>query len=137
MRTGYFKTKTLALLLMSSILLSACGEVREVPELKEPLTEQASFRPVMRADVGNLKVKIGNPVNKFLGTITLELYLVHGLFVEIFGPYIILERAMSKTPIRNIFVYVIVVFAVSVPLAWLVSLGNKRIKNLLTKPKAS
>ena len=60
MRTGYFKTKTLAFLLMSSILLSACGEVREVPELKEPLTEQASFRPVMRADVGNLKVKIGN-----------------------------------------------------------------------------
>jgi len=85
----------------------------------------------------SLKVKIGNPVNKFLGTITLELYLVHGLFVEIFGPYIILERAMSKTPIRNIFVYVIVVFAVSVPLAWLVSLGNKHIKNLLTKPKAS
>ncbi len=85
----------------------------------------------------SMKVKIGNPVNRFLGTITLELYMIHGLFVEIFGPYIMVERVLSRHQIKNIFLYVIVVLAVSIPLAYLLSLGNKALKKLLTKPKAS
>ena len=85
----------------------------------------------------SMKVKIGNPVNRFLGTITLELYMIHGLFVEIFGPYIMVERVLSRHQIKNIFLYVIVVLAVSIPLAYLLSLGNKALKKLLTKPGAS
>ena len=97
----------------------------------------SSLSVALLAMTVSLKVRIGNPVNRFLGTITLELYLIHGLFVEIFGPYIIVERAMSKTAIKNNFLYVIVVFAVSVPLAYLMGLLDKRIKNMLTKPKNS
>ena len=62
MRTGLKKIRTIALALSASVMLSACGEVRDVPELVTPLSDTVSFRPVTRQDVGTLKVEVGTVV---------------------------------------------------------------------------
>jgi len=65
-----------------------------------------------------MKLRVGNRILKFLGGITLELYLMHGMFVELFG-YDFLEEAPSIYYIRSVPLYVVVVFACSFPLALL------------------
>ncbi|WP_029320141.1 acyltransferase family protein [Butyrivibrio sp. AE3004] len=63
-----------------------------------------------------MKVKIGNRFLKFMGTITLEFYLIHGLFVELCD-HTFDGGVKSPFPIRNVFLYVLVVFAFGVPSA--------------------
>lgn len=63
-----------------------------------------------------MKVKIGNKFLKFMGTITLEFYLIHGLFVELCD-HTFDGGVPSPFPIRNVFLYVVVVFALGVPSA--------------------
>lgn len=63
-----------------------------------------------------MKVKIGNRFTKFMGTITLEFYLIHGLFVELFG-WQFDGGVRSPHHIKYIIVYVLVVFALGVPSA--------------------
>lgn len=46
-------------MLAMMLLLTACDEVREVPELVEPLSDNQSFRPVSRRTIGTMKVEIG------------------------------------------------------------------------------
>ena len=65
-----------------------------------------------------LKIEIGNRVLKFMGTITLEFYLVHGLFVELFG-YSFIDLAPSLYYIKNVTLFAVVVFVLSVPAALL------------------
>ena len=70
-----------------------------------------------------LKVKIGNKVLAFIGTITLEFYIIQGLFVELFG-YSFLDmrdgfKFKSVWYIENVFVFVLVVAACSIPAALL------------------
>ncbi len=61
-----------------------------------------------------LKVKIGNGVLRFMSAITLEFYLVHGLFVELFGcDFMEIKGIQSLCYIKNVFLYVIVVAACS------------------------
>lgn len=66
-----------------------------------------------------LKVKIGNGVLRFMGAITLEFYLVHGLFVELFG-FDFLEVIPSLVFIKNVALYTLVVAACSLPVTLLV-----------------
>lgn len=66
-----------------------------------------------------LKVKIGNGVLRFMGAITLEFYLVHGLFVELFG-FDFLEVVPSLAFIKNVALYTLVVAACSLPVTLLV-----------------
>ena len=66
-----------------------------------------------------LKVKIGNGVLRFMGAITLEFYLVHGLFVELFG-FDFLEVVSSLKYIKNVPLYTLVVAACSLPVTLLV-----------------
>ncbi len=63
-----------------------------------------------------MKVKIGNKFLKFMGTITLEFYLIHGLFVELFG-WQFDGGVNSPHHIKYVIVYVLVVFALGVPSA--------------------
>ena len=63
-----------------------------------------------------MKVKIGNRFLKFMGTITLEFYLIHGLFVELCD-HTFDGGVKSPFPIKNVFLYVLVVFALGVPSA--------------------
>jgi len=60
MRKALNNIRTLALILTTSVVMAACGEKREVPELIAPATETESYRPVGREDVGEMKVAIGN-----------------------------------------------------------------------------
>lgn len=60
-----------------------------------------------------MKVKIENRVLAFFGKFTLEVYLVHGIFVEIFG-YDFLEVAPSIHYIRDVPTYVLVVMVCTI-----------------------
>ena len=64
----------------------------------------------------NLKIHIGNKVLKFMGALTLEFYLIHGLFVELFG-FNFLDIGASIYYIRNVALYLLVVIVLSVPAA--------------------
>ena len=64
------------------------------------------------------KIRIGNPILKFLGNFTLEIYLVHPLFVHLFGFAFIQEGTTSLYFIENQFLYVIVILALTLPLAY-------------------
>jgi len=59
-----------------------------------------------------LKIRIGNHFLAFMGTITLEFYLMHGLFVELFGYCFISDRPYWKSLyyIKNVALFVAVVF---------------------------
>ena len=61
-----------------------------------------------------MKIRIGNTVLKFFGGITLEFYLIHGLFVELFG-YSFLDVSKSLYYIKNVPIYIVVVVLCSVP----------------------
>lgn len=61
-----------------------------------------------------MKIKIGNKVLAFMGTITLEFYLIHGLFVELFG-FNFLDVAPSVYYIKNVFLYTVVVIVCAIP----------------------
>lgn len=65
-----------------------------------------------------MKIQIGNKVLKFMGTITLEFYLIHGLFVELFG-YSFIDLAPSLYYIKNVALFVMVVVVLSIPSALL------------------
>ena len=60
-----------------------------------------------------MKVRFGNKVLSWLGAVTLDFYLIHGLFVELFG-YSFLDVAKSLVYIRNVPLYIAAVLAGSV-----------------------
>ena len=71
----------------------------------------------------SLKVKIGNPVLKFLGKFTLEFYLLHGLFVQIFASRFLTGYDISVMYIVNPFLYVLVVFILTCICGYIGMLG--------------
>ncbi|MCR4793194.1 MAG: acyltransferase [Lachnospiraceae bacterium] len=56
-----------------------------------------------------LKLKIGNRFLKFMGGITLEFYLIHGLFIGLFGRS--MDGLNGIYHIQNVFLHVLAVFA--------------------------
>lgn len=73
-----------------------------------------------------MKLRIGNRLLAFVGSITLELYLVHGLFVELFSRSFL---GFLK-PIffcRNVALYILIVTLPSIPLAMLLKWGVDKI----------
>ncbi len=63
-----------------------------------------------------MKVRVGNPVLGFLGGITLELYLVHPLFVQLFGFSFLGAEPLYYIPYPLI--YVAVILICSLPVAF-------------------
>ena len=57
-----------------------------------------------------MKIKIGNKFLAFMGGLTLEFYLIHGLFVELFG-FNFMDSVKSLYYIKNVALYTIAVFA--------------------------
>ena len=84
----------------------------------------------------SLKIRLGNRLLALLGSITLELYLMHGMFVEIFG-YDFLEMLPSLHYIRNVPLYILVVFACSIPLTFIYHVVWKALVKLLPFNRAS
>ena len=66
----------------------------------------------------NLKIKFKNKVLDFTGSITLEIYLIHGLFVQLFGFSFVKDDLKSLCYIKNIPLYVIVVLICGILAAW-------------------
>ena len=81
-----------------------------------------------------LKVKVGNPVLRFFGKMTLEIYLIHGIFVHLFAYYILKEGVKPVCYIDNVALYVLVVVVLSIPVSYAVSLLDKKVGKML-KPK--
>ena len=81
-----------------------------------------------------MKVKVGNPVLRFFGKFTLELYLVHGIFVNMFGFYMLNYGIRPVHYIANVPLYVLVVLAISVPISYGLCLVDKKVGKLL-RPK--
>ena len=65
-----------------------------------------------------MKFIIQNEALDILGKMTLEIYLVHGLFVQLFGYAFIYDKIKPLIYIRNVFVYSIVVIALTLPLSF-------------------
>ena len=85
-----------------------------------------------------MKIQIGNKLLSFLGSMTLELYLIHGLFVHLFGYCFISERVSSLYYIENVSLYVFVVIILSIPSAFLIKLiDNYIIKFFQKRPKVA
>ena len=89
--------------------------------------------------MAGMKIKFGNKILSFMGSITLEFYLIHGLFVELFGYCFINDGWPSLYYIRNVALMVLVVLIPSIPAAiglqkfhrWLVSiLTSKKEKSV-------
>lgn len=67
-----------------------------------------------------MKVRFGNRALKWLGGVTLEFYLMHGVFVELFG-YNFLDLTKSLIYIRSVPLYIAAVLGCAVPATLLFS----------------
>ena len=73
-----------------------------------------------------MKVKFGNKALAWLGSVTLEFYLMHGIFVELFG-YNFLDITKSIIYIKSVPLYITVVLACTVPSVLLFRLLRKAV----------
>ena len=78
-----------------------------------------------------LKIKIGNKVLDFMGKIAFEFYLIHGLFIELFG-FNFIDVAPSLYYIRNVTLFVVVIVALSIPSTILLQKFHKWVVGLAT-----
>ena len=76
-----------------------------------------------------MKVRFGNRFLAFMGSITLEFYLIHGLFLELFS-YNFAGVVPSITRITNVPLLVLIVFVPSIPAALLI----KKMDALILSP---
>ena len=74
----------------------------------------------------SLKFEIKNKVLDFLGGMTLEIYLTHVLFVELFSRRFI-NAYDPLFYIKNPFLYLLVVLVLTIPLAFLIALFRKKV----------
>ena len=77
-----------------------------------------------------MKVKLGNRALAWLGAMTLDFYVVHGIFVELFG-YNFLDLAPSLFYIKNVPLYITAVLACSVAAALLFRAARDKITGRL------
>ncbi len=92
-----------------------------------------AFAFVVFVLLASLKIKVQNKVLTFTGSLTLELYLIHGLFVQMFGYSFVSDDFGPIFYIKNLALYVIVVFALSFVVAFLVKLARKGCNYLIVK----
>ena len=78
----------------------------------------------------SLKIRFGNRALAFMGTITLEFYLIHGLFLELFA-YNFAGVASSLYYLRNVPLLILIVLVPSVPAALLLQKLDRGIARLL------
>ena len=76
-----------------------------------------------------MKVKIGNRALGWLGGMSLEFYLMHGMFVELFSRQF-LDSPRSLYYIRSVPLYSLVVLACTVPAALAFRLLRNKVQNL-------
>ncbi len=82
-----------------------------------------------------MKIKLGNPVLRFFSKFTLEFYLVHGIFIHMFGYCMIYAGIEPVYYIKNVPLFILVVLGLSTPAAYGLSIVDKKVGKLL-KPKS-
>ncbi len=81
----------------------------------------------------SMKLKIGNKALSFFGKFTLELYLIHGIFIHMFGYYMIHDGVKPVYYIKNVPLFVLVVLALSIPISYGMSIIDKKVGKALRK----
>lgn len=79
-----------------------------------------------------MKVRLGNRALAWLGGATLELYLIHGMFVEMFG-YNFMDKSRSAVYIKSVPLYMAAVLGCAIPAALLFGLIWKKLAGLTRK----
>ncbi|MBQ7563850.1 MAG: acyltransferase family protein [Lachnospiraceae bacterium] len=74
-----------------------------------------------------MKVRIGNRLLSFLGVFTLELYLVHPLFVQLLGFSFVDNVSGPVFYIKDQTLYLLAVIALSIPLSFLLHKGVQKL----------
>lgn len=82
----------------------------------------------------SMKMKIGNKVLGFFGKFTLELYLIHGIFIHMFGYCMIHDGKKPIYYIQNVPLFLLVVLGLSIPLGFGLSIVDKKVGKLM-RPK--
>lgn len=80
-----------------------------------------------------LKIKIGNRALKFMGTMTLEFYIIHGLYVELFGYCFMFDGVKPMYYIRNVALYTLVVFACSLVSVYIMKQADRLVQWFVRK----
>ena len=78
----------------------------------------------------SLKLRVGNKALSFLGGMTLELYLVHVIFVELFTEKFI-GNCEPLYFIENQFVYILVILILTLPVAFVIKLLRVKLPSLI------
>ena len=78
----------------------------------------------------SMKVKIGNRALAFLGKYTLEIYLIHGILVEVFD-HDFVGIAPSPLPVLNPFLYILCVIIATFPVSLLLKKVESWVGGLL------
>ena len=86
---------------------------------------------VFTAFIISMKVKIGNGFLKLMGKITLEFYLIHGLYAELFCHHF--DDTLKSFYIRNNLLYVLVVFVLGLASALLLRCAENAVRKLKRK----
>ena len=76
----------------------------------------------------SMKIRVGNRFLDFMGKITLEFYLIHGLFVELFC-FAFVGQLKSLYYIKNQLLFVAVVFVLGIIGAYLLAMLTKKLKS--------
>ena len=79
-----------------------------------------------------MKVRLGNKALAWLGGMTLEFYLMHGIFVELFG-YNFLDISRSIVYIKKVPLFIVAVLACSIPASLLFRLILRKLTGLTAK----
>ena len=83
-----------------------------------------------------MKVRIGNKALSFLGGYTLEIYLIHGLFVQLFGYCFSSDGIEPLYYIKNVALYALVILTLTIPSALAVKWICEQIYRFLNWKKA-
>ncbi len=77
-----------------------------------------------------MKIRLGNKALAWLGAMSLDFYLMHGMFVDMFG-FNFADIAKSAVYIKNVPLYMMAVLGCSIPATILFAVARKRITWLL------
>ena len=110
-------------------LFGLLGSVMDFPAVKEvqavlQIISALAFSVLVT--LISMKFEIENRALDFLGGMTLEIYLIHVFFVEIFSKKF-LNSYQPLYYVKNPFVYTITVIALTIPAAWALCLFRKHV----------
>ena len=90
----------------------------------------------LQSEYQNPILNILSKVLSFYGSMTLEFYLIHGLFVQLFGHHFMNDSTKPVYYIKNVLVYVLVVFVLSTVAAFILKKIGDIITGLYSKSEA-